>query len=47
MLALILKLTLTDLAADIPHDASAFVVYLLLALFVGFIWYGSRSKSAS
>ncbi len=45
MLSLILwKLTLQEVLTDIPHDPAAFVVYLLLALFIGFIWYGSRAK---
>lgn len=42
MLSLILNLTLEEIITDIPHDGAAFVVYLMLALFIGFIWYGSR-----
>ncbi len=42
---ILLNLTLKDIVTDIPHDAAAVVVYLLLALFIGFIWYGSRPGS--
>jgi hypothetical protein len=35
-------LTLREVLADIPHDLPAMVVYVLIALFVGFIWWGSR-----
>lgn len=41
---ILLKLTLREILADIPHGASALIVYLMLVLFIGFIWYGSRSK---
>ncbi len=45
MLSLVLlELTLEEIITDIPHDFAALVVYLMLALFVGFIWYGSRPK---
>lgn len=37
-------LTLQRVLQDIPHDAGAIVIYVLMAAFVGFIWYGSRSK---
>lgn len=44
MLSLILlELTLHEVLADVPHDAGAIVVYLMMALFVGFIWLG-RSR---
>ncbi len=46
MLSLVLwDLTLYEVLADIPHDFAALVVYAILALFVGFIWYGSRSPA--
>lgn len=35
-------LTLEEIVTDIPHDLTALVVYLLLGLFGGFVWYGSR-----
>jgi hypothetical protein len=35
-------LTLREVIWDIPHDASAMVVYAIIAVFVGFIWLGSR-----
>lgn len=35
-------LTLRDIVADIPHDAGALVVYALMAVFFGFIWYGNK-----
>lgn len=37
-------LSLAEVLRDIPHDAGAMVVYVLLLAFVGFIWYGSRQK---
>ncbi|CAN5638058.1 hypothetical protein BH23GEM7_BH23GEM7_24470 [soil metagenome] len=43
---ILLNLTFEEIVTDIPHDAAAVVVYLLLALFVGFIWYGSRPGAA-
>ena len=30
---------------NIPHDASAFLIYILVAVFVGLIVMGSRKKS--
>ena len=38
-------LTLREVIADIPHDVPAMVVYVIIALFVGFIWWGSRGKN--
>jgi len=35
-------LTWGQLLRDIPHDASAAIVYLVLGCFVWLIWYGSR-----
>lgn len=47
MLSLILlELTLQEVLADIPHDAGAVIVFLLLGAFVGFVWYGSRSGAS-
>ncbi|MEX2608805.1 MAG: hypothetical protein WEA24_02580 [Gemmatimonadota bacterium] len=37
-------LTVGYMLRNIPHDPAAFVVYALLAVFVGFIWHGSRNK---
>ncbi len=42
---ILLELTLEEVLTDIPHDFAALIVYLLLGLFVGFIWYGSRFPS--
>ena len=38
-------LTLERVLRDIPHDAGAMIIYVLIALFIGFIWYGNRQKS--
>lgn len=35
---------LMDIVRTIPHDAGAFVVYLLVGAFLAFIWHGSRQK---
>jgi hypothetical protein len=35
-------LTLREVISDIPHDLPALVVYVIIAVFVGFIWWGSR-----
>lgn len=37
-------LTLRDVVQNIPHDGPAIFVYVLIALFVGFIWHGSRQQ---
>jgi hypothetical protein len=39
-------LTFGDVVRDLPHDAGALVVYVLMLGFIGFIWYGSRRRSA-
>lgn len=45
MLSLILMdLTLREVLADLPHDAGAVVVYLMIALFVGLVWLGGRNR---
>lgn len=35
-------LTLREIAADIPHDAAAVVVYLLLGFSIWLVWWGHR-----
>jgi hypothetical protein len=37
--------TVRELLTDIPHDGPAIVVYVMIALFIGFIWWGSRRTS--
>ena len=37
-------LTVSEVLRSIPHDAAAFFVYSLMAIFVGLIWMGSRRK---
>ena len=37
-------LTLQKIISDIPHDAGAIIVYVVLALFIGFVWYGNRKQ---
>lgn len=46
MFALIsfLDLSFQDVIANIPRDAGAVVAFTLMALFIGFIWIGSRPK---
>lgn len=41
----LIELTLEKVIANIPHDAGAFLAYGILALFVAFIWVGSRPKT--
>jgi len=43
----LLELTLREVLAGVPVDAGAIVAYVILGLFVGFIWHGSRKKPAS
>ena len=38
-------LTLDRILSDIPHDTAAIIVYVMIAIFAGFIWMGSRKKS--
>jgi hypothetical protein len=38
-------LTFGEVLANLPHDAAAIVIYVLVALFIGFIWHGSRNRS--
>lgn len=42
---ILLRLTLQGVVADVPHDAAAWITYVLLALFVAFVWSGSRSRA--
>jgi len=39
-------LTLEGVISNLPHDAGAIVVYVLMIAFIGFIWYGSRRPPA-
>lgn len=41
---LLLQLSLQDILADIPRDAGAVLVYVLLAAFLAAIWLGSRKR---
>lgn len=41
---ILLELTFREVLADIPHDAGAVIVYLLLAVFVAMTWAGSRRR---
>lgn len=38
------SLTLGDIIADIPRDAGAVIVFLLFAILIGVVWYGSRAE---
>ena len=38
-------LTLHEIVSDIPHDAGAIIIYVVLAVFIGFIWYGNRKQA--
>ncbi|HEU5210950.1 MAG TPA: hypothetical protein VFU06_16260 [Longimicrobiales bacterium] len=39
-------LTFEAVIRNLPHDAGAIVVYVLMLAFIGFIWYGSRKPPA-
>jgi hypothetical protein len=39
-------LTLEQVIRELPHDAGAIVVYVLLAVFLVFIWLGSRRSDS-
>jgi hypothetical protein len=39
---LLLQVGIGDLISGIPRDAGAVVVYIVLAIFIGFVWIGSR-----
>jgi hypothetical protein len=40
-------LTFNTVIQDIPHDAPAIVVYLMLAIFAALVWLGSRRSVGS
>lgn len=42
---ILLDLTLNEIVADIPRDGASVIVYLLIAIFVGLIWAGSRGDA--
>lgn len=44
---ILLDLTLREIVTDIPHDVSAIIVYVLMGLLVGFVWYGGRGSAAA
>lgn len=39
-------LTFREVVQNLPHDGPALLVYVLVALFIGFIWHGSRGPGA-
>lgn len=39
------EFTLRELISDIPHDASAFFIYLFTALSLYLIWKGSKTRA--
>ncbi len=41
---ILLDISIGQLLSDIPRDAGAFVVYVVIGIFVGLIWLGSRGK---
>jgi hypothetical protein len=41
----LIRLTLESVVKDIPHDAAAFVTYLLFGLFIFFVVVGGRASS--
>lgn len=43
--AAIQGLTVREILSDLPTDAGAVITFILIALFIGFIWHGSRSGS--
>jgi hypothetical protein len=40
-------LTFREVISGIPHDAGAVLAFVLIALFVGAIWLGSRNTAAA
>jgi hypothetical protein len=38
-------LSLSEVLSNMPHDGPAIVIYLMLAVFVGLIWAGSRKRA--
>jgi hypothetical protein len=47
LLSMALDLTLREVIADIPRDAGTAVTLLVLVLFAGFVWHGSRTRPTS
>ena len=41
---MLMDLSLRDILTDIPHDTSSILVYLMIVLFIGFIWYGNKKR---
>jgi hypothetical protein len=39
-------LTLGRILGDIPHDGPAIVIYVMLVVFAGLIWRGSRRRAS-
>lgn len=39
-------LTFREVIQNIPHDGPAVVIYLMLALFAWFIWWGNRNSGS-
>jgi hypothetical protein len=39
-------LTFREVVRNLPHDGPALFVYLLIILFVGFVWHGSRGPGS-
>ncbi|MGH7449123.1 MAG: hypothetical protein ACRELT_16240 [Longimicrobiales bacterium] len=37
-------LTIGEVVRGIPHDGPAIVIYVMILVFAGFIWHGSRKK---
>ena len=47
MLSLILlELTLREVLSDLPMDGGGFIVLVMMVVWVGFLWLGSRGGSA-
>ncbi len=42
--AVLVDISIGQLFSDIPRDAGALVVYAVIGIFVGLIWFGSRGK---
>lgn len=40
-------LTFREVLQNIPHDGPAVVIYLMLAVFAGLIWWGSRNSGGT
>lgn len=44
---IVLELALREVLADLPHDAGAGIVLILLLALIGFVWHGSRGGASS